>query len=486
MFSLSLIFKKKEILLFIICFQILLLSLTILFFMFSKISLGVFFVLLFLALTSVLFIGYQNFHKEIVDIIYDSLISAIKNKGLKSFNKKVFLTTNNFSEHHFVQASEKVYKKFVLKVLNDYQITDKERVALDFLKEKIDISVEISKKIELNAKKEIYHKELEKALADGLVIEKESLNLQLIRKKLKITDEEALQETRNTVLAGYRVLFCKFAKDGMITESDFGELNNYAVATGLSISQAAQSIKKEAIALYGRITTMVCQNEIINKDEIEILNSLESVLKLSKHDISDYKEQLKASINFSEIRKGNLPRISIDYILGSDEICHFFDSCVFKYTTSADNSYEIHGELIVTNKRIIFDSRQKNFEFKPNKIIGITFNTNSVYLKCSTNSGQGEYKTKKAKILAEILKLLATKFSMELNTNLNQERSRHVPDHVKASVWQRDGGICVKCGSDVYLEFDHIIPFSKGGANTENNIQLLCRKCNISKGNDLF
>ncbi|MEW6358135.1 MAG: HNH endonuclease, partial [Planctomycetota bacterium] len=57
--------------------------------------------------------------------------------------------------------------------------------------------------------------------------------------------------------------------------------------------------------------------------------------------------------------------------------------------------------------------------------------------------------------------------------------------HVKVAVWQRDGGKCVRCGAADYLEFDHIIPFSKGGASTENNVQLLCRRCNLKKGDEL-
>ncbi len=53
---------------------------------------------------------------------------------------------------------------------------------------------------------------------------------------------------------------------------------------------------------------------------------------------------------------------------------------------------------------------------------------------------------------------------------------------VRREVWRRDGGKCVKCGSRENLEYDHIIPISKGGSNTARNIELLCESCNRSKG----
>ena len=52
-------------------------------------------------------------------------------------------------------------------------------------------------------------------------------------------------------------------------------------------------------------------------------------------------------------------------------------------------------------------------------------------------------------------------------------------------VWRRDNGRCVVCGSQEKLEYDHIIPISMGGSNTERNIQLLCEKHNRSKGGNL-
>ena len=66
--------------------------------------------------------------------------------------------------------------------------------------------------------------------------------------------------------------------------------------------------------------------------------------------------------------------------------------------------------------------------------------------------------------------------------NKNQKTRTTIPKNVKMEVWQRDGGKCVQCGSNENLEYDHIIPFSKGGANTTRNLQLLCESCNRSKG----
>ena len=64
-------------------------------------------------------------------------------------------------------------------------------------------------------------------------------------------------------------------------------------------------------------------------------------------------------------------------------------------------------------------------------------------------------------------------------------RSRGIPAKIRYTVYLRDNGSCVLCGDDENIEFDHIIPFSKGGAHSIENVRVLCRKCNRSRGNNM-
>lgn len=79
---------------------------------------------------------------------------------------------------------------------------------------------------------------------------------------------------------------------------------------------------------------------------------------------------------------------------------------------------------------------------------------------------------------------LHAKFSSPAAKDAAKPRLR-IPEEVRVAVWRRDGGMCSTpgCGSKENLEYDHIIPVSKGGSNTVRNIELLCERCNRAKGN---
>lgn len=53
----------------------------------------------------------------------------------------------------------------------------------------------------------------------------------------------------------------------------------------------------------------------------------------------------------------------------------------------------------------------------------------------------------------------------------------------RRNVIRRDNGKCVYCGSKDELTVDHIIPRSRGGENSWNNLVAACKRCNNVKDN---
>ena len=55
---------------------------------------------------------------------------------------------------------------------------------------------------------------------------------------------------------------------------------------------------------------------------------------------------------------------------------------------------------------------------------------------------------------------------------------------IRNRLYRDQGGCCVYCRGELGDTFhlDHIIPLAKGGAHSDDNVQLLCPWCNLSKG----
>lgn len=62
-----------------------------------------------------------------------------------------------------------------------------------------------------------------------------------------------------------------------------------------------------------------------------------------------------------------------------------------------------------------------------------------------------------------------------------KRRARRIPKSTRNYVMHRDNYECQYCGSKYDLHIDHIYPFSRGGGNSPDNLQVLCSKCNLEK-----
>ena len=63
-----------------------------------------------------------------------------------------------------------------------------------------------------------------------------------------------------------------------------------------------------------------------------------------------------------------------------------------------------------------------------------------------------------------------------------------VSNKMRFSIYERDGYRCCMCGrrGRDNLEVDHIIPIAKGGKSTYDNLQTLCHRCNVKKGDKIL
>lgn len=57
-----------------------------------------------------------------------------------------------------------------------------------------------------------------------------------------------------------------------------------------------------------------------------------------------------------------------------------------------------------------------------------------------------------------------------------------LPKKRRLAIFERDDFTCKHCGETDDLTVDHIVPRSKGGDDSDENLQTLCRSCNSRKG----
>jgi HNH endonuclease len=169
------------------------------------------------------------------------------------------------------------------------------------------------------------------------------------------------------------------------------------------------------------------------------------------------------------IGEGDIPAIPPSVVLPAEELC-YFEGVASYHKMNRTATVLLPGRLIVTNRRIIFSAPKGSGEIPLNKVLNVTKHSSGFFLELSRQANSGFYSVDDPRLTGNII-LSAVRLATRQLIAPRERDTRHIPQHLKIQVWQRDQGRCVQCGAAEYLEFDHIIPHSKGGATSLNNLQ---------------
>jgi len=112
--------------------------------------------------------------------------------------------------------------------------------------------------------------------------------------------------------------------------------------------------------------------------------------------------------------------------------------------------------------------------------------TSTIHLDRGTDISVSFEECRAARSFYVLLAEMVDRINDPIDESVFSPKRERISEDVKVAIWRRDRGSCVRCGSRENLEYDHIIPVSKGGSNTVRNIELLCESCNRRKSNRIM
>lgn len=221
--------------------------------------------------------------------------------------------------------------------------------------------------------------------------------------KYKVAKQKVLNKRE------FKELLLRAVEDGKLTKDEINELEKQKSNLGLS----DEDIKNMRAEIFAVAFSVAKDDKQITEEEEKDLKEIQKYLGLADHEIQSSKKELARLRLLNEIQKGNLPTVSIiNLVTQKDEVVYWSEPAILaeekvirrRYEGGSQGvsfrvmkgvSYRVgghrghivsetdlvpvsDGELIATNRRIIFRGDGKAFAIKLDKILDIQIFTNGL------------------------------------------------------------------------------------------------------------
>ena len=201
------------------------------------------------------------------------------------------------------------------------------------------------------------------------------------------------------------------ADDGKLTDSEIRQIQTRKSELGLT----DDDLKSVRVQAYNAALRAARSDDKVTAEEEAELDKLQSVLKISDVEITKSKQELARLRLLTEIQNGNVPTIQVqNVILQKSETAHWVEpgnileervvsrryeggSQGFSFRIAKGVSYRVgghrghlvtdkavvpvsSGELIITNRRVIFRGDAKSFNLRLDKLLDVNFFSDGVRL----------------------------------------------------------------------------------------------------------
>jgi tellurite resistance protein len=441
---------------------------------------------------------FQKAFTSLIDPDRESRIATLVkviHRGMQvqgqQFSLSQSLGNLQFSPQDLVEAKQRVYRGALERGWGDGLLSAGEQRTLKWLAGRLELQHDESRNLELSQARKRFGLALAQAMEDGILDEAEEALLRKIAAAVGCRSSDFAREFyRNEGEAFLRSIFLACVADDHISQQDWNYLLHASEQFGLTQAELLDVLQPQARSFVEHVLADAKSDGRISATEQQTLAWLLDHLKLP----IDFRGYVSAEIQLllilADVEDGRLPSVSMPAGMErrSGEIIHWAGPVVWRehrVRRGELHAIDHDGLLAMTDNRLVFAGGQKSQAAKYRRIVAHRGTTSWMEVQLEGKPASLYLFRAANPIPYSIFRAAVQMANQTKLAKLDGAVPRHIPREVRQRVWQKYGGRCAECSATTYLEFDHIIPIARGGSNTDANVQLLCRTCNLKKSDHI-